>query len=225
MTDAPVYLSAGMSRSGSTWLYNALRLILAEKHPRLYARWVENSSGAEAVAAAADAVLIKTHDPTRFWSARATMCFTCHRDLRDIAVSLRDMGWADDRREMLDWVDRIRRNHDFWAPRAVRDFAYDEILGRPVELLAEMAKLCSVELSTEQCAAISAALSRLDGDRNSTAIHDPTTLMHPRHRFDGRANRFLDGLGAEAAAEIALRHGDWLTRMGYDPALAGGTRP
>ena len=217
MTTPPIYLAAGMARSGSTWLFNALRLVLKAKHGSLYSTWIEEVD--QARMEEADAILIKLHDPAPSWAETASKTFTSHRDLRDIVVSLRDMGWANDQAKMLEMATRIRGAHDYWSPRAVCDIRYADIVASPDAVLADIAAACDCNPADVDLVAISAELADLNGDPESKAVHDEVTLMHAKHRFDGRPNRFVDGLSAEVAAAIVASHGDWLEKMGYDVSL------
>jgi len=213
----PTYLAAGIPRSGSTWMFNALRLFLNKKYDRVYTAWVAEID--EVRAAEADAVLIKLHDPAPALAATASRIFTSHRDLRDIVVSLRDMGWANDQAKMIEMATKIRGFHDFWSGRAALDIRYADIIATPEIVLSDIAKACEFDFTAEELATIGRELATLDGDPELRAVHDAMTLMHAKHRFDGRPNRFVDALARGTADEIVALHGDWLDRMGYDLTL------
>src|SRR5262245_49638153 len=81
-----IYVCAGMYRSGSTWLYNAVRLILAKAEvPGLAAGWIAEKD-----------TLLKHKNPvvkTHAFDADLAACetavvLTSHRDLRDVLASL-----------------------------------------------------------------------------------------------------------------------------------------
>lgn len=205
-------VSAGMSRGGSTWLFNAARLMLGSGAADLYAAWVDDLDPGRA--AVGSAVLVKTHDPSPDLARRATATLTTHRDLRDIAVSLRGMGWANGAAELLQAVTHARRCHDYWAPRSHLDLPYESLLNTPLKALDDVGKVLGARLSQAETVELGNRLSAMEGPA-AGGTYDPKTLLHPGHRQDGRAGRWLDELEPQLVEAINAEHGDWLQRHGY----------
>jgi len=91
-----IILAAGTQRSGSTWAFNVARLILSNQDTSLKATWIDDY-----VPGGETSALLKIHSPDDQWSEKAATVLTCHRDLRDIIVSLHDRGWVNKEDKML----------------------------------------------------------------------------------------------------------------------------
>ena len=81
-----IYVCAGMYRSGSTWLHNAVRLILARAGaPGLAAGWIANKD----FLLTHETSVVKVHAFEEDLAGReGAIVLTSHRDLRDIMASL-----------------------------------------------------------------------------------------------------------------------------------------
>ena len=208
------YVCAGIARSGSTWLYNAMRVLLLRRYPGLCAGWVGDLE--ESDTTTAPAVLVKLHEPDETFLGAGRIILTCHRDLRDIAASVQSMGWARDEAELLHYVANARTAHEFWLPHAAADLSYAEIIDTPREALRRVADAVSVPVPAATIEDLAAGLAAIPNNRAAGTPHDPEYLTHSNHRNDGRAGRWRDTLPAHLAREIAERHHDWLARMGYE---------
>jgi hypothetical protein len=209
-----VVVSAGMMRSGSTWLFNALRLLLQAADEPVYAFWINDWQPREA--RGARYLLVKLHEANERLGDAPWRCYTCHRDLRDVAVSLRDMGLAEDGDDQLRAVREARDGYDFWARRANLDIAYQSIVDDAPGVLTSLAADLGIDVSHEDLVSIAASLSSMEaGAIPAEAPYDPLTLLHSEHRFDGRPGRYLDSLDPQTEKAIVDAHGDWLTSHGY----------
>ena len=86
-----VILIAGMPRSGSTWQFNAARLILNRKHPAIFSGWCADYDPATKE----PVHLVKVHTPeqVRF---DYSLVLTTKRDLLECIGSSKRMGWLKD---------------------------------------------------------------------------------------------------------------------------------
>lgn len=213
-------LAAGMPRSGSTWLYNAVRLLSEEAGGDVVAGWIGDRDGARS--GACDDLVVKLHAADPKFAGRANFIFSSRRDLRDVGASIRDMGWAKSDKGVLRQVAKVRRAHAFWEARADLDIDYRDILEKPRELLKRLAAILRIPVDEAALARIEAKLSRLAAEAaRMTPQHDAVNLMHATHRFDGRAGSWRERLSPGLAAAIVEEHGDWLRRYGYLPAERG----
>eukprot|EP00887_Chlorella_sp_A99_P006454 scaffold3.g6454.t1 len=99
-------VTAGPERSGSTWLYNAVRLLFQHARKPLDAYWLKRVTDAALDARGAGCpgaphVLVKTHAWSEAWDLRrATHVFVTHRDLWQarsrVLASYRRMTWECD---------------------------------------------------------------------------------------------------------------------------------
>lgn len=238
-------LSAGMPRSGSTWLYNALRLLLLERHPgpgQLACGWV----GDLARLPPAPCRLVKLHEYDATLAAQASFVVWSFRDLRDaMASQFRKFGTPP----TLGLADYLIAQDARWTARADHVMRYEDLLSDPageVQRLAQALDLhlgaaasetadsvgadaslgapgAQASLSTARAQALVDTLARLsydsDGPRNDT--YNELTLLHRGHVTDGRAGSWPQGLPAALEREIAERHATWFAARGYDTGAPG----
>jgi hypothetical protein len=208
-----IFVAAGIPRSGSTWLYNAMRLILREKYAILYSAWIDDRDAA--AEANADASLIKIHAINADLADQASVIMTCHRDPRDIAVSLQAMGWFRNRTNALARMQEFRAYHEFWSPRSAIDLSYAQIVNDDEASLRRIAQALDVNFTDDKLASLAATLRNTPNNRDPDAKHDPEFLTHANHRNDGRDGRWKDQLDPKVARAIETQHRDWIRRLGY----------
>ena len=197
-------LSAGAGRSGSTWLHNACIALLEQSRPT-YGAWCARWD--LRAASRADALVMKVHLPEQIGDFAPKIVVTCHRDLRDVALSLRDYQKIEAEEGILEAVAWARGAHEAFAPRADLDLPYERMVADPLGALGALADVLGVrEANLHRAREMVEGWEPLPGDA--------------RHRFDGRPGRWRDQLSANLLRAIEARHGDWLDRWGY--ARAGG---
>ncbi len=204
-------LAAGMQRSGSTWLYNAARLILSRQEPQVYGCWVDDFDPARSDIT--PVTIVKIHSIDLGWAERADVILTCHRDLRDVAASMRDMGWADDD-NAVKRVTNARTCHEFWSKRADADLAYSLIRERPTDAIVSIAETLETRVSADQARQIAEAIDALSA-REPESRYDSVTLLHRQHRRHGARDRWKDSLDPELAQRIADENISWMIKRGY----------
>ncbi|CAK0779209.1 hypothetical protein CVIRNUC_004717 [Coccomyxa viridis] len=135
-----VIIAAGPERSGSTWLFNAIRLLCQDSQEPLHPYWITSLTDAKLQERGAGTanhphILIKTHR----WSSRwrhhtADHIFLTHRDLRGVLASYQRVGWAFD-------IDRTYvQEHMAWKDIAQHDFAFEDVVSRPAHQLEILAQ-------------------------------------------------------------------------------------
>ena len=159
---ARLTLAAGMPRSGSTWLYNALRLLLDS--PDLVAGWIDDIADSDA-----ESILIKLHEPSEL-AERADLIFTTHRPLAEIHASLARMGWPNGPATMQ----TIEAQRAFWAPRSSLDIDFADILDAPERTVARIAAVLGCDDA--------GVVEKLDGLKMPASGYDPVNLLHVGHR-------------------------------------------
>ena len=204
-----IILAAGTQRSGSTWAFNVARLILSNQDTSLKATWIDDY-----VPGGETSALLKIHSPDDQWSEKAATVLTCHRDLRDIIVSLHDRGWVnkEDKDAALAAAKTAREAHEYWSARSAIDLSYEEIINHPVASTQRVAKACGIFIDSKQAAKI---VHEVDDLVDGTASYNPENLLHPSHRRDGRIGRWVGNLDADTAEAIVSENRDWFVRLGY----------
>ncbi len=213
MTAAALVLCAGIPRSGSTWLYNAARLLLM-RHAgvsSIYGAWIAQYDSSNT----APWHVIKIHDPDEGLLWRARVAFTSRRDLRDIAASAWKRGWVGDEPTTIAFLDNVVAQHTFWRDRCAHQMTYEQMLhDRPAEL-ARIANALNLPIDSAALRAISNDIDSLGFDDSREGDFDTETLLHKRHIIDGRPGSHAHTLPADVVATINQRYGDWLRANAY----------
>ncbi|HEY3913750.1 MAG TPA: hypothetical protein VGN61_04615 [Verrucomicrobiae bacterium] len=209
-----IYVCAGMYRSGSTWLYNAVRLILRDaKVPDLEAGWITDK---EKLLNHKNSV-IKTHNFEPDLANRKALVLTSHRDLRDIAGSLvRKFKSELPIKQLHETVE----SHAQWAPIAVYDLRYEDLLtDKPAQLrnLAQALQLPAATRAQLSYESISEAIDKeqFAEGRATSQRYDPVNLLHEGHITDGRHGSWKDTLPPQVVTTIEQEFGPWLAARNY----------
>lgn len=209
----PIHVCAGIPRSGSTWLYNAMRLVMQARHAPVYSTWIGDRD--RALESEASATLIKIHTRNDQLADEADIILTCHRDPRDIIASMMSMGWIGERYTVEFRLRFCREAHEYWSPRSAIDFAYTEIVEEDEQCLRRIADALGVALDEAEISDIAVALRETPNNRQADAKHDPEFLTHVNHRNDGRDGRWRDQLPPAVIQSILSEHRDWIEGLGY----------
>lgn len=184
-----VVVVAGVPRSGSTWVYNAVRLLCAGNGLSYHAGW--HADYDPAAHRGTDLHVVKLHDP-------AELDFTVHRILtsqRDLVERLAShvrMGWTRPEPEAIRASAlRMAKLAEYWAARSDHETRFVDIAERPQEVVQAIAAALDLPCDPALARRIAADLAELP-DRDSAGPdaqgptdsheHDPATLLHPGHR-------------------------------------------
>ena len=175
-------LAAGMSRSASTWLYNAARLLLCSS-PTIAqdfsCGWVDDLRKIPKKRY----MLIKLHGYDQRLVNQATKVLYSYRDIRDVLASIqRKYGHAP----TMERADHEVQQHELWT--GVADFVirYESMLSNKKRIVDQLAQTLGVEFfdSTAIVEEIEQLDYTSDGPRNR--IYHEVNLLHAGHMTDGR---------------------------------------
>lgn len=209
-----IYLATGIHRSGSTWQYNALRLLLEHAGISVVAGgWPERAT----LRQAANCV-IKLHRPDEELTALSPVIVTSHRDLRDVVAShYRAFGGHETPVSASVILDPILESYTYWSERAVYDMNYELMIA---DRQAELARLSTaLELAPElDFVAIAAEIEALAFNpvHQAPGGYDTVTMLFDGHITNGQHGSWTGTLSAEEIAEIEALYGSWLTAHGYE---------
>lgn len=223
-----VVVCAGMSRSGSTFQYNAAREIVRVAAPRARLRcgWVE-ALGADAPA---DILIVKAHAPESVQPLNPDVLITSFRDLRAVAGSLVRMGWLQPvEAQVLEFLRGYIVTLARWEARASVVMRYQDMTCDAGRAVYRIAEAIGLPLRAQQVKAVvarvSAATPACDRPSGGFDTVDPQTLLHAGHRSGGGENAAAAALLPEAVrTAIEVEFADWLKRRGYPahlPSLPG----
>jgi hypothetical protein len=205
-------VAAGSIRSGSTWLYNAIRLILLARNRTVIGCWIDDLAKQEI--GSYDFVLVKTHEPNEFLRNQAWRVFTSHRDLRDVARSSRDFLGIDTQEDLTAYVSAPIAHHDYWVKYADYDMKYEQMIMDAGFVVQHIAEKLSIKISKDQEKDIVQQLANLPEPNNADS-YDKSTLLHPRHRFEGAVGGWVGSLTECQVEAINNKFGWWMEKYGY----------
>lgn len=189
---------AGHPRSGSTWQFNAIRLLLERAGVDLQACWI----GDYQVDDPRPVHVIKIHDP-KDMLVDPDLVFVTERDLAESLVSLTRMGWitVGDTASLAEQHGSVLRLRDFWRKRADHVTDYAMIKEAPVPELSAISDRLGIATDLQDLALVANELEGLSAPRSGETV-DPVTQLHPGHR--------LSELDEAARAEVRNLQG-WIT--------------
>lgn len=204
-------LSAGMPRSGSTWLFNAIRLMLNQQGSEagdLTSCWISDLPKLPPT----PRQLVKLHNYDAGLADAAEFVAYSYRDIRDaLASRFRKFG----SQPTLEVADHFIDQHRLWTARADYVMRYENMLEDPQGELHRLAS--ALRLDGIDTAQISSELANLSyastGHKNGT--YNEMTLYHQDHITDGRKGSWQHGLSAALEQQIVERHSEWLETHGY----------
>lgn len=215
-------LSAGMPRSGSTWMYNVLRLLL-NSWPgigsRLGAGWYQDIDRMMGN----PYVLLKLHFHTGVLCDKAHAVFYSYRDIRDALASQQRRFGGE---ASMQWADEYVRSHEQWMLRADYVMKYEDMLYDKPGIVAGLARsigerfpapswTAAATWSVEEIIAEIEGMSyESPGPKNPD--YNEVTLFHPRHMTDGRRGSWRETLDPGLAAAVEAKYRWWFHKCGYE---------
>lgn len=228
-----VVVAFGLPRSGSTWAFNVVRMLLARRGG------VRSFFGVNLDAMPAEIrdlplpLVIKTHNCRGFPQSlfETAMTIATVRDPRDAVASAMQMFGYDFERALRSVTSSGESLFSVRRRGAV--LRYERFTERPVGAVRRIADVIGAPVARDVAVEIAAELSparirsriaelqasgRLGSDAEPTS-HDRETQWHPAHLKDGRVGKFADLLSAEQSAEVVRRNGELMRR--FYPAAPG----
>jgi hypothetical protein len=198
-------LSAGMPRSGSTLLFNVIRLILESAHGKtgIAHCWVEDLDKP----VESDISLIKMHTPSASHYILSEAAFYSYRDIRTALVSYQKKFNMQITKQLIDsWIE-----HFYLANREkALMFSYESLQGIDEALIARVAdRLRSQVIERDILEQIPQPGSHR-GEGYSTA-----TLLHSKHSTHTTAEEWKTYLEPSNIDYLHTKHAKWFRDAGY----------
>lgn len=200
---ARVIYADSMPRSGSTAIFNALRLLLlTDPDCDLQSGWVRDARNMPP----ANTYLIKTHGMNLIDSWRASKTVYSYRDPRVALVSLsRKFGSTPSMRLVRMWM----ADFAFAEKHADLLLRYDMAMRDLRGTVCTLADLVGVEADCQQIA------DRLSPSPGGGDGPDKLTLLHGEHATGTTEDEWRTALPSDLNAQIVDEFGPWLERYGY----------
>lgn len=197
-----VVIVAGVPRSGSTWLYNATRLLIEANGHSVYACW--NGDYSPSSFAGHTYHVVKVHDLEDLSFPYDTI-LTTNRPIIERLASLIRMGWLEQSEEAVkNAYDRQNFLYEFWRDRTDLEIKFADIRNHPEKIVHLIAATLQIGCNARMAAAVVREIDALPMP-DPGQPHDPLSQMHPGHRSDG-----------SRTAEIAEWISEFLTESDQD---------
>ncbi|MEQ9548690.1 MAG: hypothetical protein RIM23_03580 [Coleofasciculus sp. G3-WIS-01] len=208
-----LFVAAGMMRSGSTWLYNATRLVLCSSPTiknNFSCGWSRDWKYKKIPEK--EYTLIKIHDFNEMIVNQAHFILYSYRDIRDVLASnLRTFTTPPS----IEFADSLIQTHEKWINVADLVVPYDRILNQKNTVIEELARRC--EVGSVDASAIVEEINNLsyesEGERDD--IHHKTNLFHSNHITDGSNGYWVNYLDKNLVEEIERKYRDWFEKYEY----------
>lgn len=205
-----IFLASGMPRSGSTKLFNIVRLCLEQKYKgEVLVCWEDELGDLDGENYSC--VLVKSHYPPKALIDRSKVIFYSYRDIRfSVVSSFKKFGgritWAS--------FDSIINEYDQALQYATKIFSYEDITLNQEFVIQEVLSALNIELLDQEIQAITEAIpspSKVGG-----AV-DSITKMHGGHAtgVDLKDVHCVLGDFDLDVYGISTRYRKWFLRTGY----------
>jgi len=216
-----IVVSAGMPRSGSTWLYNAIRLNI-EMRPELAGNVSYGWIGDWAKIEKRQRVLLKVHDFDRRLVDSAESIFYSYRDVRDAVASYQRKFGAP---ATIELAASFIQNHESWMKEATFIMRYEDMIQAPLSVVTGIREYVEETLVSQGSAGSNPAADKLvlqqigELEYNSKGatnnVYNETNLLHKGHITDGSHGAWKKTIGEELGAEIRDKFAWWFEKYGY----------
>ncbi len=221
-----VYLCAGMVRSGSTWLFNTVRMILTHAEvPDFVSGYAPDR---EKLLQHQNA-LMKYHLYRTDLKEHANVILTSHRDPRDVAASaVRQFKEEVPLHQLEVWITAYLR----WAQVADYDLRYEDLLVDRLGEVRKIARVLRLPPDVVDRLPYEKILECVEGEKfghraSEGPDHDAVNLLHKGHITDGRHGSWEGTLSPAYVAEIERKFRGWMSLHGYlahEEPVGAGTR-
>lgn len=188
----------GMRSSGSTWLYNVVRLGFSQNI---------NSGYGSDPNFPSHLTVIKKHDFSKNYVDGKRFVIMSVRDPRDMAASAIRRNIASDSKSFLDIE---YRNYMNWKPYVNMEIRYEDIVYQPVSLVEKILR------------AIGSEKDPVDVEKQVANLplpqhHDILTQLWHNHRTNGKVNSYMETFNGNTVSEIEKTHREFILATGYLP--------
>ena len=201
-----IIYSAGIPRSGSTLLFNILRVVLEmEYKDHVSSCWIE-----EIDKKSVNKInLIKTHHLNKIDMLRANRTFYTYRDIRDVLVSRLKMF---DREPTIEIVRYHIQLHQLVERMGCHTVKYETMITFVEGTIHDVANVLGLKVDPL------AVMKKLPSPKKSKAPdngHDKDTLLHEGHVTGTKNREWEDVLPKELQKQIHSEFEWWFQKYGY----------
>lgn len=202
-----LYLSGGMPRSASTWLFNAIRLTLLSSPSitkNLSSGWIHDNVLPNAY------TLLKTHSFNKPLIDQAKLVAYSFRDVRDaVSSAKRKFG----REPTVEWCTKWIKLHEHWIKKAHIIMRYEDMLVNKRPFVEQIINHLGIAANPDDI--IEQTLQLYKDQKTVKGIHNKITLYHPNHITDGKHGTWKRTLDPSLIKAIETKHKEWFKQNNY----------
>jgi hypothetical protein len=201
-------VSAGMPRSGSTLLFNILRLILQSKYGTDFYSGLEPS---QVTTLSAKSYLLKVHELTDFHLHFSDKMFYTFRDMRVAAVSNSKKFNVPITMELFDnWMIQfeLAQSHGAYM------IQFEDLIRDVPWYIEDIAFALGISIDGEF---IYRQITEIQPP--ATGSYDPVTLLHPQHFTHTKDFEPFYAIDGSIRKQLISKYGHWFKQYGYPLSL------
>jgi len=211
----PIVLSAGIDRSGSTLMYNMIRLILREKfNNELFSTWIDlrsidlwNEQVKKTQQQKISTILLKTHNLPAYMQKNIKHIFTCYRDVRTVMVSLNRFFNTEISFERIKSLiyktEEVINNSNLCLK-------YNDLIKDPITCIDKISNELKININSEQIRDKCLSLKN-----TSKYYFDQTTLLFPNHMTNTKDEDWRNIFNLTLQKRVNKEFSWWFEKHGY----------
>jgi hypothetical protein len=200
-------LLASMERSGSTWLYNAARVLISHHVGRDFGSgWIGDMENIHQN----KHMLIKLHHYASKMTRWSSHILYSHRDVRDVLAS-RLRIWNT--QPSMNYVDKCISKYYRYLDVADLVVPYHDIISDKQIVVRSIGQSLGISdfNSHDICDEIASLNYFTEGKKH---VHNEINLFHKGHITDGRSGTWKDQVDPGLIREIEAKYRDWFIECG-----------
>ena len=206
----PTILIAGMRHSGSTALFNIVRIGFELSGKEVIGSYSEHSNIDDMTKGTSTVNITKIHEYRADHCQRADLIITTRRDLRDTVASAKRRGFYLIKNVGGDvqYAAYNRSLHEAWHDKSDYEMSYDDLMSNPVQTIKNIFALLGINQSlADQVAKL---IKELPTNNYSKTLLSDTHITDPKHILT-----FRESLESNDIKSINERNEDWLEYYSY----------
>lgn len=201
-----IIYSGGMMRSGSTLLYNIIRLVLQKKHEtNLGAGWIDDIHDLSNF----DNYLIKTHSLESKHIKHSSFVFYSYRDIR---VCLYSYAVKFNVAPTYDFCKHQINQYYYAKRKGAILFSYESLINDTKNQIFIISKILEVEVDVDE---IFSKIPQVTYAEDAVFGYDKITLLHNNHSSRTTENEFKRSLDKELLIKIEKNFKLWFKETNY----------
>lgn len=202
-------VTAGMPRSGSTWLYNAVRLLLEYTGKLdIGAGWISDFNSFKNH----DVVILKIHYFKPVIANNATMILYSYRDIRDALASFKRKFGNE---PSIEQARKFIHNDNIWREKASFIMKYEDMIAAQEKTLEKITGFLGI--TNANLIQIIQDINNMTYEKGEKRndLYNMENLLHKNHITDGRHGSWDGYVPKELIREIENEFNEWLQSNGY----------